>query len=271
MKNTRFLFSFILCCVTALTTIAPIAAQEIAPEAKAVIEKHIKSLGGRAKLEGVKSMVSKGVMLIPSPAGEMEAEIELFQKGNKFLMAMNMSTPQGDMEMQNGSDGETIWALQPPVGAMLIEGEQKAAAQDMYGQPFPSLGWVKYDGEIKNEGTEKVDGKECDKLVFTPKKGFKVTRYFDQETGHLVKVSTKQKNPAMGELDISYIHSDFKDVDGIPIAHKQVTDMGVAELTLELEDVKINTDVDDKKFELPDEIKELVKEKKEKEEKKDDQ
>lgn len=267
MKNKKF-FGLIL-CVLAMSLTVPAIAQDI-PDVKTVIENHIKALGGRAKLESIKTAHYQGGMVMPGgPAGDMEADVEIFQQKNKFLMATNISTPQGDMEMRQGTDGETMWSTQPPSGApRLVEGNEAVAAKELYGQVFPSLSWLKYEGTVKNEGIAKADGKECFKILFTPKKGEKVIRYFDKETGHLVKVSTKQKNPMLGEIDVSYIHTDYKEVDGIMVSHKQITDMGMMQIELEMEKVEFNKEIDAEKFELPDAVKEMVKEKKEKEMKK---
>lgn len=260
MKNTNFFCLTLLAMLLAM----PAIAQDI-PDAKTVIEKNIKAIGGRAKLESIKSAHYQGGMVMPGgPAGDMEGEVEIFQLKNKFLMATNISTPQGKMEIKQGTDGETLWSIQPPTGTpQIVEGDQAAAAKEMYGQVFPSLSWLKYDGEVKNEGIAKAAGKECYKLMFTPKKGTKITRYFDKETGHLLKVSTKQKSPMMGEIEISHIHEDYKEVDGIMVSHKQVTDMGVAQIEIEMEKIEFNKDIDAKKFELPESVKAMVDEKKE--------
>lgn len=265
MKNTKF-FGLTLSVLAMLLTM-PAVAQDV-PDAKTVIENHIKSLGGRAKLESIKTAYYQGGMVVPGgPAGDMEAEVEIFQQKNKFLMATNFSTPQGDMEMRQGTDGKTVWAIQPPTGTpQIVDGEQAASAKEMYGHVFPALSWLKYDGEVKNEGVAKAEGKDCYKLVFKPKKGAMVTRYFEKENAQLLKVSTTQKNPMLGgEIDISYIHKDYKDVGGVMVSHKQITDMGMAQIELEYEKIEFNKDIDAKKFELPEAVKAMVDEKKEKE------
>ena len=132
MKNTKF-FALALSALAMLLTV-PVVAQDV-PDAKTIIENHIKADGGRAKLESIKTAHYQGGMVVPGgPAGDMEAEVEFFQQKNKFLMATVFSTPQGEMEMRQGTDGETVWAIQPPTGTpQVVDGDQAASAKELYG------------------------------------------------------------------------------------------------------------------------------------------
>ena len=264
MKLAKVFSCLSLCCVMAAVLVAPAAAQDMT--AKEVIKKHIKALGGRAKLEGVKSASYTGTMVIPSPMGEMEADVEILQKNKKFLMVMNLSTPQGDMEIKSGSDGDTVWSIQPGMGPKVLDGDEKSSSVEMYGQAFPALGWEKFDGEIKNKGVKKIDDKECYELEFKPKKGPTITRFFDKESGHVVKTATVQNNPQFGDIETEFVHSDYKTIEGIQIPFKQInktkTPMGPMEMIMEMDEVKLNAKIDDSKFALPEEIKEMVDEKK---------
>ena len=269
MKSTKF-FGFIL-SVAAMTFVIPTSVDAVpvpqdTPDAKTVIEKHIKALGGRSKLESVKTASYEGGMVMVAGPGEMEGEMEIIQHKNKFLMVTNISSPMGDMEIKQGSDGDVFWMSQAGQ-FQVLDDDQSGSAKDMYGQVFPALGWNKYDGEIKNTGIKKVDGKDCYTLVFNPKKGSKATRYFDTTTGYMVKVVTSQKS-MMGVIDVTNLHSDFKTIDGIVVSHKQVTDMGQMQMEMEIEKVKFNQEIDAKKFVLPDEVKEMDMKKKEKEKEK---
>ena len=254
MKNTK-LFGLILSAIAMSfvmptnTDGAPIP-QDI-PDAKTVIEKHIKALGGRAKLESVKTAFTSAAAVIAGPNGDMNAEVEVFQGQKKFLVETNISVAGNTMEIKQGSNGEVVWVQQPMLGYQVVEGADAAAAIETYGSVFPALTWNKYKGEIKNEGIEKVGDNECYKLVFKPKEGHKVTRFFDTTSSQIIKVETKQPGT---KSDISYVLTDFKTIDGVVVPHKQVTNMAQGEMELVTKKVEFNKSIDDSKFALPEEV-----------------
>jgi outer membrane lipoprotein-sorting protein len=256
-KSTRR--SVLLICFFATTILAvPIASAQDKPDAKEIIANHIKALGGTDALKAVKSVSSKGVMTMPGPAGELEANMEQYQAGGKFLMVMSIPNMG---EIRQGSDGEHFWAQDPQMGTRLLDGEQLAAIKQQYAQPFPALGWADFDGELSVDGEADVDGKKCWKVNFKPKTGAAVMRYFDRDSGDLVKIDMKQSGPA-GEMEVEVFSEDVKKVGEIRVPHKQIMSTPFGEMSLEFDEIKLNEKIDDAKFALPEEVKKLVAEKK---------
>lgn len=260
MKTSLAKFSQSICIAIASfgVLISPGVAQELTT-AKQVIQFHVKSLGGRAKLEAVKTITTKASMLIPGgPNGEMNADLNLLQKSNKFSLVMNIASV-GDI--QQGSDGKHFWIIMPFQGERLMDDNEQALSKQQFSSPFPSLSWAdNYDGKIKLDGTEDVDDAKCYKVVFKPKDGKPLTRFFDVKSGRLLKMNSIQSNPA-GEMEVTIFPSDFKEVDGITIPFTQITQVNGGDITMKTESVKFNVKIEDKQFEMPDAIKKLVKEK----------
>ena len=74
----------------------------------------------------------------------------------------------------------------------------------------------------------------------------------------MVKTESVTDSPD-GEMEITQYSDDYKEVNGIMVAHKQTTEMPQGEMVLVVSEVKMNEDIPESTFELPDEIKELVK------------
>ncbi len=55
----------------------------------------------------------------------------------------------------------------------------------------------------------------------------------------------------MGSMPVTIRSTDYRDVDGMKIPYKQVTDALVMELTQDLTLVELNVEVDEAKFALP--------------------
>ena len=224
-----------------------------------VIKMHIKQLGGEEKLKAIKTMTTKAIMVLPGPTGDMEAEVDSIQDGNKFRMTMNLP---GLGEIQQGSDGKTYWTTNPFQGDKLMNKEEAALAKEQYGVLFPSLLWLKgYDGKIEMKGEAEVDGAKCYKLLFTPSVGDPMTRYFTADKGRLVKIDAVQKGMA-GEVAVEVFPSEFDTIDGITLPFKQVTSMEQADITMEVDSIKFNEELPATRFKLPASIQKLVDEKK---------
>jgi len=249
---------FVFCFFVAGSLGLPFASAQDNPDVKEIISKHIKALGGADKLKSVKTVSAKGVMTMPGPAGEMEAEMEHYQSGPKFLMVMNIPNMG---EFRQGSDGKHYWSNDPFSGARLLEGDQLAAVSQQHSQPFPALGWSEYDGELTVDGEADVDGKKCWKVIFKPKTGSPMTRYFDKDSGHVVKLDIKQTGPGV-EMEVEVFSEDIKQVNGISVPYKQITSAPQGEMTLEFSEIKFNEKLPDEKFALPEDIQKLVDEKK---------
>lgn len=251
-KMSCFVGMLMMALMVNVSSVSSVVAQD--DEVKAIIKKHIESMGGAEKLESVKSLVSKAVMVIPSPQGDMEAEIEQMQSGDKFLIVINI--PQFG-EMRQGGDGKHYWMTNPMVGAMLLDGDQAAMAREQYSKPFPAVTWLNYNGKIVNKGMEEVDGRSCHKLEFQPANGPKITRWFDAESGRMVKMAAVQSGP-QGDMKIEVYPTDYRNVDGIMVPFKQVTSTPQGEMTIEIDSMEFNKEIDDATFKLPKELRDKV-------------
>jgi hypothetical protein len=223
------------------------------PTAKEIIEKYVAALGGKEKLASIKSMVMKADMEI---TGVGKADMSTTQANKKVLAIINLP---GMGEMRQGSDGTTAWVVSPFQGAMLLEGRMKDQINTQAESLFPALSWLDgYKGKIESAGEADVDGKACYKLNFTSESGSNSTSYFNKESGFVVKTESVVDSPG-GEMEITQFSDDFKDVDGIMVPHKQVTEMPQGEMVMTVTEVKLNQDIPEDTFALPDEIKELLK------------
>lgn len=252
LQSGRYLTCLVLCGLTVMTN-TTMAQDKVTVED--VIKLHIKQLGGEEKLKAIKTIETQSVMLLPGPTGEMEAEVDQIQDGNKFLMVMNLP---GLGEIQQGSDGKHFWTINPFQGDKLMDKEETAMAREQFSSPFPALQWLKgYDGKITMKGEADVDGTQCYKLEFTPAVGNPMTRFFAVDSGQMLRMDAVQKGMA-GEVKVEVYPSDFKEVDGISVPFKQVTSMEQGELTMEVDSIKFNEEISASKFKLPTSIQKLV-------------
>ena len=123
--------------------------------------------------------------------------------------------------------------------------------------------WKNVYDKAEYAGMEEVDGKPCHKIVMTPKAEEEEeqdpeTIYIDKETNLISKITAKIEM-AGSSVPVALIVSDYKDVDGIKLSHKMKVVVAGQEQVMTIDNVKNNVDIPGDQFDLPKEVKELIK------------
>jgi outer membrane lipoprotein-sorting protein len=226
------------------------------PKVEAVMEKYHEAQGGKAAYAKIKTMKTTGSLEIPG-AG-IKATIVIEQEAPNKQYSVVEFEQVGKIE--SGTDGKVVWEINPMTGPRVKEGAE--AAIELRNAVIDDTAiWKDQYESAKVEGTEDVDGKTCYKVTFTPKKdqGAPEINFYDKDSGLLLKGVRLISSP-QGELEITTAFSDYKKVGDLTVPHKMVQSVGGQELPIVIESVEINPELDKKHFELPEDIKKLVKE-----------
>jgi hypothetical protein len=189
------------------------------------------------------------------PAMGMSAKMETAQ-----MFAPSMSVSKVDLpgmgEMRQGFDGNVAWQLNPMQGASLSPKEQVTAQKedadpDNYSRMSAAI--------VSSETVEKTNlgGQDCYKVKHTWKSGRISHDCFALSDGMIVWQQTKMAT-AMGEMEIVTTFAAYKDWGGIKRATTTTVDQAGQQFIITLQSWEWDT-VDAKEFELPAEIKALVK------------
>ncbi len=244
----------------AQTPTQPVPTPEL-PTVEQVIELHLNSLGGKTALESVKTMITKATMSVESPFGNIEMKMFNQQAGNKLLM---VTTSNKFDDIKQGSNGEIVWSDDPFVGEKILEGDEKAMTLEQQGAIFPALTWSQYEGKITVKSKTTIDDADCFEVEFAPKSGPPTTRFFDAKTGNITQILANAP-AAQGLTRVRLVPSDYRKVDNVTIPFKQTTFIPnpgsgkEMEMVMTITDIKINPTIDDSVFELPENIKNLLK------------
>ncbi len=249
MRNRR---TSLLACA-ALAAALPCFAQEKLPSAESIIEKQIEKVGGRAALEKLKNQINKGNMEVPGR--DMKGAVTVYRAApNKTRTVTELP---GIGKLEEGTDGETAWSLSAVQGARIKEGEEKTQAlraSDFYAE----INWRKIYPKAEVAGVEDVNGRPCYKVVLTPDTGATVTRYYDKDNGLLVRTSLTVKTP-MGDVRMDSYVSDYRPEGGLLLAHKVTQKVMGREIVLTINSIQNNGEIDPAIFEVPAEVKALMK------------
>jgi len=226
------------------------------PDGASILDNYIKVSGGKAAYEKLTNRVAKGALEMPAQG--LKFNITLYTaKPDKFYSEME-SDALG--KMLRGVDGDLAWESSDMNGPQIKEGDEAILMKR--GAVFNAdLHWRKQFKKAECVAIESIDDKPCYKVVMTPTEGEPETRWYDKATGLPVKSSMMLKLE-MGEIPIENYPLDYKEVDGITIAHKtRIVIMGMDRF-MTLENVEHNVELSKDRFEPPEEIRTLIKQQK---------
>lgn len=222
------------------------------PEASTIIARYIEAIGGKDALLKTVSRHIRGTYSVPDQG--MEASLEMFRSiPNKLLIRIYIPDVG---EITQGFDGQVGFMNSPMQGASILEGNrlrQIGETADFYtelhrAEKFTSMETV--------ELTE-FQGKPCYKVKLMSKAGREYAEFFDPQTGLLAGNVGKQEIPG-GTVEQITVYSDYKRFGDLLLPTRTVVRVMNFEQVMTYELIEFNT-VDEKVYELPEEVKALVK------------
>lgn len=226
------------------------AAAEL-PKAEAILDRYIEVTGGRAAYEQNHNEVTTGTMEIVG-AG-IQGKVAFYStEPNKSFSEIVI---EGIGSITEGTDGKVAWSLSAMQGPRIKDGEERAVA--LREATFNNhLRWQELYKQAQTVGVETIDGKECYKVVLTPPQGGLVTRYYDRQSGFLVKSAMTVKT-AMGDIPVESAVSDYRKAGGLTMPYKLVQKAAGQQIAVTVDTIKFNAEIPAARFELPEEIRAL--------------
>lgn len=202
--------------------VVTMSAQAV-PTAKQIIDNYVTALGGKQKLEAVKTLSMKNTISVMG----MEMEGKTLKKDNKFKSTQSMM----GQEMVQVFDGEKGYASQMgqkmDLPADQITKLKTAKIMDALGMD---------PAKIKTVEKTQIDGKDYYLLSSDDSKS-----YFDVKTGLLFKTENEKGNMTINK---------YADVDGIKFVEEMSVDAAGQQISIKNSDIKINQPISDDEFKL---------------------
>jgi outer membrane lipoprotein-sorting protein len=231
------------------------AVPALAQTADEIIEKHLAATGGREALAKLTSRVSTGTIALTSPVGELKGTVEQFNKKpnkTRTLIKLDLSAVgAGSMVSDQRFDGNIGYVLDSLNGNREITGDQLEAMR-IGSFPTPLLNYKDAGSTLQLTGREKVGAGEAYVLQLKAKIGPAVRLYIDAQSFMLVKTATTINVPQFGgPIEQVVEFSDFREVDGIKLAHGVKSSNALQTVISTVTEVKHNTEIDDSSFSKP--------------------
>jgi hypothetical protein len=224
------------------------------PDAKVLLDKAIKAMGGQAKLVKL-STASVKAKITGSPGGqEVVVDIAGVWQG------MNQYRADADVREEN-KNFRGVFVFNADKGWLRKEDNTKDAPQGVaefiqsifyagrMPQLLPALRDKAYTlaplGEVK-VGTQAAVG-----LSISHKDRKNVSLFFDKESGLPLKSEVRLTDPQGKEVTVEFLYSDYKDFDGLKLCSKATIKVDDMEFKMELSEIKSVEKVDGSQFERP--------------------
>ena len=229
-----------------------LAAADELPKGETVLDKYIEVTGGKAAYAKIHSEMTNGTMEFKAMGlkGKMTSwAAEPDKRYTEMVL-------EGIGKIQEGSNGEVAWGMSAVQGPRLKDGDEKAETL-LQAKFNADLSWRELFKSAETVGVEAIDGKDCYKVVLTPKVGTPITKWYDKQSNLLVKMSLTAKSP-MGDIQSDSTFSDYRKEGDVIVPHKVLSHVATMELQMTVESVQYNPEIPKDRFDLPDEVKALL-------------
>jgi hypothetical protein len=246
--------ALLLAPLYAQTPVAPQSeTSQALPDARTIIDRHIKAVGGREAILSHKSMHGTGTFTVAGSG--MSGSVDMYGAAAPDRVTLKVSIP-GLGEIVEGFDGTHGWSVSPMTGPMLKSGkelEQTKLDADFFSElRDPKL----YPTVTTVEKTD-FDGRPCYKVSLKRVDGTNDFDFYDVATG-LRAGSTNTRETSMGTVTSTSVERDYKKFGSMLQATTVVEKTMGVEQQITLTSVEYDK-VDPSAFEPPAAIKALIK------------
>lgn len=223
--------------------VAAPAAPEL-PEAAGILARATTAMGGKEAIDRVKSFYYRGTIELVGQ--NIHGDLEIWWKGGDFFMEQLVP---GIGQMRAGKRGDEIWSADPVHGLRRLSGveaEQHAWASSL----LLAAEWERYFKTANTIAVRSEGGRTIHDVELGAPSGLRVVMSFDAESGLQVGQSFEQVTP-MGKQPFDVRFEDYREVEGIKLAYRQVIDAKVQQVVQVITEVRLNAEVDESKFAQP--------------------
>jgi len=224
------------------------------PSGDAVIARYIEATGGKAAYDKVHNSVSTGRMMMPAQGINGKITMYEAEPGKNYT---SVDIP-GIGLVEDGTDGTVAWEKSALQGARIKTGDEKAFAIRTADSQSKYINLKKYYKSVETIDMDQIDGKPCYKVVQTPAEGKPETAYYEKDSGLLVKETGAMASP-MGEIPFETEIGDYRQEGPLLVPHKMSQSFVGQKMLIVVDSTKFNTEIPKDRFDLPAEVKALIK------------
>ena len=227
----------------------PSDKQTVDPKVKEIIDAAVAAHGGLEKLQAVKNIVieSQSFEHFPDGTTHNEGRNKTYYYPNKLRDDWHID----DSVVSIIYDGKTLYQLKDgeskPIPGEAVKSFVDFLKDSLFREPIWLLtNLSQNDIPVQYLGTEKIKDVSTSVLLVTQPSGRDLKIFISDETHYVVQFNYSFEIGRETE-NKEILFENYRDVDGIKIAHKRTTKRTVQEQIL-ITDIKLNTEIDEALF-----------------------
>jgi hypothetical protein len=214
--------------------------EEPRPTIDQLIEKYVKALGGKSKLDKISSREIRATRV--EPDGKTEAE-EVFQKANK----LSVTTHYEKSVVVQGFDGADVWKSVDGVAVHLKSDEVEQFKRDT--QFFDAVNLQSVYSQMDVIGKDSINGKDVYVVRALTADKQRERLFFEIQSGLLVRRFTGTQT-MLGFFPIQVDYSEYRKVKGVLFPFSTHWAMPGISYTRKVLKLTYNAPIDDAKFKM---------------------
>jgi outer membrane lipoprotein-sorting protein len=222
-------------------------------EAKAVVDKALKALGGEAKLAKFKAGTWKANMTALEGGKDLAITTDGSWQGlNQYHINAEATRDGRTFAVSFIINGDKGWAKRKEAVDEAKE-ELPMVKNGLYAMRTPQLlaEFKGKDFKLSHLGEMKINDRAAVGVTVAHKDWKDISVYFDKEDGLPVKCEIRQTDPQGKEITAEFFYSDYKEMDGIKHPTKVLIKFDGKEATMEFSEIKSKDKVEDSEFAKP--------------------
>jgi len=249
--RTRVCGSLVVCLH--LACLGAVRAEE-KDEAKAVVDKALKAMGGEANIARFKAGTWKAKMAASEGGKDIAITTEgAWQGWNQYHINAEATVDGRTQAIAYIINGDKGWIKRKEAVDEAKEAELSLIKNGLYAMRTPQrLAEFKgKDFKLSHLGEMKINDKEAVGVSVAHKDWKDISVYFDKEDGLPVKCEIRQTDPQGKEITAEFFYSDYKEMDGVKHPTKVLIKFDGREATMEFSEIKSKDKVEDSEFAKP--------------------
>ena len=243
---TRLKRSALLCAVILVAMLLSLSVHADELSLEEILDNYYEAMGGKEAWLAVKTTRVTGKMQM----GPMEAPfIAIAARPSKVRIEFEVQGIKGIQAF----DGENGWTFMPFTGATEPEPMPPGMVDMMRSDAAIEGVLINHEEkghQVELVGKEDIEGTDTYHLKVTLETGNVVHYFLDSE--YFIPIATKSKNSIQGmEIEATTTMSDYKEVDGLLMAHSVVVSSNMGEQVMTTELVEFDVEVDNSIFSMP--------------------
>ncbi|MEQ1947678.1 MAG: hypothetical protein ABL995_10850 [Bryobacteraceae bacterium] len=222
------------------------------PKADSILDRYVQVTGGKGAYEKHKNQVLTGT--IEFPAMGLKGKVTRYTAPPDKEYSIIELDAIGNIE--SGIYLGAAWEKSVLLGPRIKNPDERdqSIREARFNAP---VDWKKVYPKVETLGTKDLDGDECYEVLLTPPNGKPVHQFFSKKTGLLVR-TTMVAASQMGEVDVEVNVSEYKTFGGVRVPTVSRQRAGNQELRITVDDVRVNENLPDSRFEPPPDVSAMI-------------